>query len=1167
MSYWNLFDIGYNALERYHSDDAALISNKYNWELYVLRKSETDTETYIDKLLDILSAVLKTRITTVNEFRKLDYPFTYLCYPNKFLSDNEIRIGNEYSKWKYPTNSVLLLDSNIVQLFSDTGMIEKKDNPRLESPSAKMDLILNSSIIQRDDEQYIHWEHGCKILTKQLVRVTGNIQFIFLNNNHQLHWNSLFGFYENMTNEKGGEPRLYLLDSLNNANKECIHAHPTTIPESDKRLLTLVKLIKLLLFVNKYSSAGRKFIILNEDDDSIFINNKLSTELRTLFSTNKVNYVYVSQQNDTTSCGLHIINYFHSVLKLIYKIESSQQEKKFEASMFDTELRSLKAFKHHPKEYLLIRSDLLNFIVNFKFINHILEHKTLDLFISNDLPTGDIMSRINDLLDETSIETLDNEKTKQNNDSIAEVVALEINTFIRQIKEDDNVHACQCCTRFPIKQLQHLKQKNIQDDYPDIHQIPSDIVKNLYWKCRRFSTRSGKQKGAFYYKKVLSKDNYFQGINSIPGLLKVLGPNNPGYMRGKVDYSGEIKSTLLSRLSFNCMFKSAIIPDGGSCCEWIATSLLLSEENSKDYFSYLNGLRKILKIEQLQFPRDAQEINKHLRMLYAFSITYKYEPYIHEYMNYPNNVDLNYSYCRNVIGHMKFFCSSHKSTNDIVFQECCRNYYSLTPSQVGKFGCMWGQDDFLNWFQCVFNIRIFVISMNSYEVKKKTKITTSSEFVQSFRFQNSDEFLIQENYENDGIFDFNDEKKLIPYGIMIVLKEDLHYERLIIPYDQKSPLIPLGSESVTHLLPYLKISREVWVSISVDNVEQHNKEVLKRNKLDRNEELNYWYDCHVAYKKMKNMKFQVMPPVMENDCDITQHSVPKCAIKYYGFYIALLCYLSAIRNETTHRDSVANCDLYSIEMSELQEDQDTLLTMLEQENKKLYPVSSSLDTLKDPFKEEELCSHYRNCLIKMKEKIYCDYLKIAKDKKHISSNMTAYCSYGKRKQFVETVNTEQMIQNLVSEHMIPTHLLPIEEKPTTKELNTKFETVQKISDTLEALEDGEIKGIANLSEKIEKEMKINNDANDPSNDDDIFENTSSTVGGKSPGTSSLSSSSFAPHRKTPDVLMSVPLSLQLPKNSSNPLQTTPNKNPTQLQDKEQPNISPSKEIQDSSKTQ
>ena len=71
---------------------------------------------------------------------------------------------------------------------------------------------------------------------------------------------------------------------------------------------------------------------------------------------------------------------------------------------------------------------------------------------------------------------------------------------------------------------------------------------------------------------------------------------------------------------------------------------------------------------------------------------------------------------------------------------------------------MWGNDDFLHWFQCVFNIQIFVINMISNEVNEKAKITTSSVFVQSVCFQNSDEFLVEENFENDGIFDFNDQK-------------------------------------------------------------------------------------------------------------------------------------------------------------------------------------------------------------------------------------------------------------------------------------------------------------------------------------------------------------------------------------------------------------------------
>ena len=85
-----------------------------------------------------------------------------------------------------------------------------------------------------------------------------------------------------------------------------------------------------------------------------------------------------------------------------------------------------------------------------------------------------------DLLEDNTIETLDDKETKQINDSIAEEVALDIKTFIQQIKEDDNVKLCQCCVRFPINKLKLLEQKNPEDDYPDIHQIPSDIVKNLF---------------------------------------------------------------------------------------------------------------------------------------------------------------------------------------------------------------------------------------------------------------------------------------------------------------------------------------------------------------------------------------------------------------------------------------------------------------------------------------------------------------------------------------------------------------------------------------------------------------------------------------------------------------------------------------------------------------
>ena len=88
MSYWNLFDIGYNVLEKYHSNDSIFITNKYNWELFVLKQNDENTTIYRDKLLDVLINVLKNRIKTVDEFRKLDFSFKYLFYENKFLSEN-----------------------------------------------------------------------------------------------------------------------------------------------------------------------------------------------------------------------------------------------------------------------------------------------------------------------------------------------------------------------------------------------------------------------------------------------------------------------------------------------------------------------------------------------------------------------------------------------------------------------------------------------------------------------------------------------------------------------------------------------------------------------------------------------------------------------------------------------------------------------------------------------------------------------------------------------------------------------------------------------------------------------------------------------------------------------------------------------------------------------
>ena len=74
--------------------------------------------------------------------------------------------------------------------------------------------------------------------------------------------------------------------------------------------------------------------------------------------------------------------------------------------------------------------------------------------------------------------------------------------------------------KIPNKKLHYLKQDKPEDDYPDIHQIPKEIVEKLVWSCRRFPQRTKLQKGAFYYKRVPGKNNPIEGISSIPGLRR-----------------------------------------------------------------------------------------------------------------------------------------------------------------------------------------------------------------------------------------------------------------------------------------------------------------------------------------------------------------------------------------------------------------------------------------------------------------------------------------------------------------------------------------------------------------------------------------------------------------------------------------------------------------------
>ena len=122
----------------------------------------------------------------------------------------------------------------------------------------------------------------------------------------------------------------------------------------------------------------------------------------------------------------------------------------------------------------------------------------------------------------------DNMSTNKANIELEQTINNAIIQFIDQIKNQTSLKNCQCCAKFPRKKLHLLKRKNEHEDWPDIHKFSDDLVKDLYWKCRRFKNRS--EKGAFYYKTIPSESNYKFGKKSIKSLMKILRLTNEGYI-------------------------------------------------------------------------------------------------------------------------------------------------------------------------------------------------------------------------------------------------------------------------------------------------------------------------------------------------------------------------------------------------------------------------------------------------------------------------------------------------------------------------------------------------------------------------------------------------------------------------------------------------------------
>ena len=109
----------------------------------------------------------------------------------------------------------------------------------------------------------------------------------------------------------------------------------------------------------------------------------------------------------------------------------------------------------------------------------------------------------------------------------------------------------------------------------------------------------------------------------------------------------------------------------------------------------------------------------------------------------------------------------------------------------------------------------------------------------------------KEESSNDKYFDLRIKNRLIPYGIIIVLMEGSHFDCVFKLHDSISPIISARNDKIQFLLPFLKISKTLWSSLSTDIIKKHNTDLMKSGKMDINEELNFWFDHHTVMDKEK----------------------------------------------------------------------------------------------------------------------------------------------------------------------------------------------------------------------------------------------------------------------------------------------------------------------------
>ena len=324
-----------------------------------------------------------------------------------------------------------------------------------------------------------------------------------------------------------------------------------------------------------------------------------SDTLKAMQSMEDVIYrVKTTLQGDSFTCGQHIIRYFDEIMRINHEMSSS----KLNRVSFEKKLVNSIQLKLYAGECRKLRSESLEYVLNTNFSISMFIKKFETKLLRNDY-SFTIQQLMDDVLqDNEDIERVIGKTKKRKNtrlklksaDDMFESIKNEVNNFKALVQAfNDSRTSCQCSSQFPKTVLRKMSTNKLSD----IHGFSYLNIDQLSWTCPRTGQKA---KGCFYWKSTPTQNNLVYGQDDIVKLVQKLGPTqNEEFEYKGLDHGDIFKEMLLRRLSLMCNFTAIDIPDGGSCCDWIAGAVLLNESNSSSFAKYLNALRKKKKIGKI----------------------------------------------------------------------------------------------------------------------------------------------------------------------------------------------------------------------------------------------------------------------------------------------------------------------------------------------------------------------------------------------------------------------------------------------------------------------------------------------------------------------------------------------------------------------------------------